>query len=82
MKREKDIVMGESTNVLEGSCSQSTLKNKRLEHQSYRQERNFIDTERLSEEHTAESRNRVPPERRRVELFMYVKLCFNMRKRM
>jgi hypothetical protein len=34
--------------TLEGSCSQNTLKNKRLEHQSYRQERNFIDRERLS----------------------------------
>jgi hypothetical protein len=32
------------------SCSQNTLKNKRLEHQSYRQERNFIDRERLSGE--------------------------------
>jgi hypothetical protein len=36
-------VMGESTDALEGSCSQNTLKNKRLEHQRYRQERNFID---------------------------------------
>jgi hypothetical protein len=32
---------------LEGSCSQNTLKNKRLEHLSYRQERNFIDREKL-----------------------------------
>jgi hypothetical protein len=35
--------------ALKGSCSQNTLKNKRLEHQSYRQERNF-DRERLSGE--------------------------------
>jgi hypothetical protein len=34
--------------ALEGSCSQSTLKNKRLEHQSYRQERNLTERERLS----------------------------------
>jgi hypothetical protein len=34
---------GESTDVLEGSCSQNTLKNKRLEHQGYKQERNFTD---------------------------------------
>jgi hypothetical protein len=33
-----------------GSCSQNTLKNVRLEHQSCRQERNFIDRDRLSEE--------------------------------
>jgi hypothetical protein len=39
--------MGESTDVLEGSCFQNTLKNKRLEHQSYKQKRNFIDRERL-----------------------------------
>jgi hypothetical protein len=43
-------VMGESKDVLEGSCFQNTLKNKRLEHQSYRQKRNFIDRERLSRE--------------------------------
>jgi hypothetical protein len=41
---------GESTDKLKGSCSQNTLKNKRLEHWSYRQERNFIDRERLSKE--------------------------------
>jgi hypothetical protein len=39
--------MGESTDVLKGSCSQNTLKNKRLDQQSYRQERNFNDRERL-----------------------------------
>jgi hypothetical protein len=33
---------------LKGSCSQSTLKNERLEHWSYRQERNLIDRERLN----------------------------------
>jgi hypothetical protein len=37
-------------NVLMGSCSHNTFKNKRLEHQSYRQERNFINSERLSRE--------------------------------
>jgi hypothetical protein len=42
--------MGESTDTLKGLCSQNTLKNKRLEHRSYRQERNFIDRERLSRE--------------------------------
>jgi hypothetical protein len=41
---------GESMDMLEGSCSQNILKNKRLGHQSYRQERNFIDRERLSRE--------------------------------
>jgi hypothetical protein len=40
----------ESMEVLMGSCSQNTLKDKRLDHQSYRQERNFIDRERLSRE--------------------------------
>jgi hypothetical protein len=44
------IFMGESTDMLDGSCSQNTLKNKRLEHQSYRQKRNFIDKESLSGE--------------------------------
>jgi hypothetical protein len=42
--------MGEFTDALEGSCSQNTLKNKRLEPWSYRQERNFIDRERQSRE--------------------------------
>jgi hypothetical protein len=41
---------GESTDMLEGSCSQNILKNKRLEPWSYRQERDFIDRERLSGE--------------------------------
>jgi hypothetical protein len=36
--------------VLKGFCSQNTLKNKRLEHWSYRKKRNFIDRERLSGE--------------------------------
>jgi hypothetical protein len=36
--------------MLDGSCSQNTLKSKRLEYHSYRQERNFIDRERLSGE--------------------------------
>jgi hypothetical protein len=35
---------------LEGSCSQNTIKKKRLEYQSYKQERNFIDRERLTRE--------------------------------
>jgi hypothetical protein len=39
----------ESTGALEGSCSQNTLKNRRLEHWNYRQE-NFIDRKRLSRE--------------------------------
>jgi hypothetical protein len=39
----------ESTAALEGSCFQNILKTKRLEHQSYRQKRNF-DRERLSGE--------------------------------
>jgi hypothetical protein len=34
--------------LIMGSCSQNTLKNKRLENWSYRQERNFIDRESLS----------------------------------
>jgi hypothetical protein len=42
--------MGESTDMLKGSCSQSILNNKRLEHQNYMQERNFIDRERLNRE--------------------------------
>jgi hypothetical protein len=36
--------------TLKGSCCQNTLKNKTLEHRSYRQERNFIDRKRLSRE--------------------------------
>jgi hypothetical protein len=36
--------------AIKRSCSQNTLKNKRLEHHSYRQERNFIDRERLNKE--------------------------------
>jgi hypothetical protein len=36
-------IIGESMVALEGACSQNTLKNKRLEHQTHRQERNFID---------------------------------------
>jgi hypothetical protein len=39
--------MGKSTDTLKGSCSQNTLKNERLAHWSYRQERNFIDREKL-----------------------------------
>jgi hypothetical protein len=42
--------MGEPMDTLMGSCSQNTLKNKRLEYQSYRQERKFMDRERLSGE--------------------------------
>jgi hypothetical protein len=42
--------MGGSMDALEGSCSQNTLKNKRLEHWRYGQERNCIDRERLSGE--------------------------------
>jgi hypothetical protein len=36
--------------TLIGSCSQNPLKNERLEHWSYRQERNFIVRESLSRE--------------------------------
>jgi hypothetical protein len=36
--------------TLEGSCFQNTFENKRLEHWSYRQERNLIDEEKLSGE--------------------------------
>jgi hypothetical protein len=43
-------VTGEYTDALEHSCSQNSLKNKRLEHPSYRQKRNFIYKERLSRE--------------------------------
>jgi hypothetical protein len=42
--------MEESSAALAGSCSQNTLKNKRLEHQSYRQERDFIGRAWLSRE--------------------------------
>jgi hypothetical protein len=49
ISRARDV-RGESMDALMGSCSQNTLKNERLEHQSYRQERNFIDRERLSGE--------------------------------
>jgi hypothetical protein len=34
--------MRESTDMLMGSCFQNTLRNERLEHWSYRQERNFM----------------------------------------
>jgi hypothetical protein len=46
----RKFVTGEFMYVLKGSCSQNTLKNERLEHQSNMQERNFIDRERLSGE--------------------------------
>jgi hypothetical protein len=36
--------------ALMGSCSQNTLRNERQEHQSYRNERNFIDRERMRRE--------------------------------
>jgi hypothetical protein len=36
-------VTGESMDVLMDFCSQNTLRNERLEHMSYRQERNFTD---------------------------------------
>jgi hypothetical protein len=52
--------MRESTDVLKGSCSQNTLKNKRLEPWSYRQERNFIGRERLSRETHRGCGNQVP----------------------
>jgi hypothetical protein len=39
--------MGKSKDALKGSCSQKMLKNERLEHWSYRKERNFIDREQL-----------------------------------
>jgi hypothetical protein len=42
MSRVRDV-MGESTDMLMGSCSQNTLKNERLEHQSYRQETLLIE---------------------------------------
>jgi hypothetical protein len=41
---------GEYMDELMGSCFQNTFRNERLEHRSYRQERNFIDRERLSGE--------------------------------
>jgi hypothetical protein len=47
MSRAQDVT-GKSIDTLEGSCSHNTLKNKRLEHLSYRQKRNFIGRERLS----------------------------------
>jgi hypothetical protein len=40
-------VAGESMDTLMDSCSQNTLKNERLEHWSYRQEKNLIDREKL-----------------------------------
>jgi hypothetical protein len=49
LTRDHKPVMGESSGMLEGCCSQNTLKNKRLAHQSYRQKWNF-DRERLSRE--------------------------------
>jgi hypothetical protein len=66
--------MGKSMDMLEGSCSQNTLKNKSLEHQSYRQERNFIGRERLSGQMHSRVQKLGAPEHGRVELFMYVRL--------
>jgi hypothetical protein len=51
---------GESTDLLEDSCSQNTLKNERLEHLRYRQERNFTDRERLSGETQQGQETRCP----------------------
>jgi hypothetical protein len=49
MSQTQDVT-GESMDALKDSCFQNTLKNKRLEPWSYRQERNFLDRERLSGE--------------------------------
>jgi hypothetical protein len=43
-------VMGESTYVLMGSCSQNTFRNERLEHHGCKQERNFNDREKMIRE--------------------------------
>jgi hypothetical protein len=67
-------VTGESTDALKGS-SQNTLRNKRLEHWSYRQESNFIDRERLSGETNSRSGNRVLPERWSGVFYTYIYLC-------
>jgi hypothetical protein len=65
-------VMRESTDVLKGSCSQNTLKNKRLEPWSYRQERNFIDRERLSRETHRGVRKPGAPLSAGVGIYMYM----------
>jgi hypothetical protein len=54
-------VMGESKDTLKGSCSQNTLKNKSLEHQSNRQERNFTDRDRHTETHMGVWKMGAPP---------------------
>jgi hypothetical protein len=41
-------VMGKCKDMLKCSCSQNILRSERLEHQSYRLERNFTDRERMS----------------------------------
>jgi hypothetical protein len=62
--------MGESMDVLMGFCSHNTLKNEKLEHQSYKQKRNFIDREMLSGEMHSNVRNQVVPEHCSGEIYM------------
>jgi hypothetical protein len=56
------------TCLLKGSCSQNTLKNKRLDHQSYR---NLIDKERLSRDAEWDLKTRCPLSTR-VGWYMYL----------
>jgi hypothetical protein len=63
--------MGESKDTLKGSCSQNTLKNKSLEHQSYRQARNFTDRDRHTETHMGVWKAGDPPQHWSWEIYMY-----------
>jgi hypothetical protein len=76
MSRAQDVT-GESTDTLMGSCSQNTFKNERLEHHSYRKERNFIGRERLSEEMHSRVRKPGAPqalESGDINIYIYVRL--------
>jgi hypothetical protein len=68
--------MGESADALMGSCTQNTLKNERLEHQSLRQERkkNFIDRERLSGDTYSRVWKLGAPRVLEYRLYIYVRL--------
>jgi hypothetical protein len=58
--------------TLKGSCSQNTLRNKWLENKSYRQERNFIDRERLSRETHSRIWKWMLPERWSGDIYIYI----------
>jgi hypothetical protein len=66
--------MGESMDVLMGSCSQNTLKNKKLELQSCRRKETLLIEKGSVERFIEGSRNQVPtkPPSARVSVYIYI----------